>query len=72
MKEGLTVKGILEGFAEFAPCGHYLTKAKSNNEAGSYRWSEWADDCGPMMDREIVALKQMDGSVKYFGGWHGA
>jgi hypothetical protein len=43
-----------------------LTKAKSGDEAGSYRWSQWADDTGPMMQREIVALKKLDGSVKFF------
>ena len=67
MGKQITVIGIRKGFIERAPRGHYLTKAKSNNEAGSYRWSEWADDCGPAMDREIVALKRMDGTVIYFG-----
>jgi hypothetical protein len=67
MAKSMTVKDIVKGFIGLAPCGHYLTKAKSNNEAGSYRWSEWPDDCGPMMDREIVALKRMDGTIKFFG-----
>jgi hypothetical protein len=37
-------------------------------KAGGYlTGSEFADNCGPGTNRELVAIKQSDGSVKFYG-----
>jgi hypothetical protein len=63
------IKKSVENFKNKSNTDSYLVLVTANLTPNGFYLTgqEFADNCGPSTNRELVAIKQMDGSIKFFG-----
>jgi hypothetical protein len=66
MIDAITTQKAKEAFENRSEPGTCLMLVSSVT-GDYYTGSEFADNCGPDTNRELVGVKRLDGTVRYFG-----